>query len=95
MTRSKNIDSKEFTSELSEILREYIGDKLNMKGKAITAAEVEYKLKKLDYQINQVNIARNLLEKCDTLQYAPEVFGNNQELLNETQGLIKILEKKS
>jgi hypothetical protein len=95
LTRSKNIDSKEFTSELSEILREYIGDKLNMKGKAITAAEVEYKLKKLDYQINQVNIARNLLEKCDTLQYAPEVFGNNQELLNETQGLIKILEKKS
>ena len=95
LTRSKNIDSKEFTSELSEILREYIGDKLNMKGKAITAAEVEYKLKQLDYQINQVNITRNLLEKCDTLQYAPEAFGNNQELLNETQGLIKILEKKS
>ena len=95
LTRSKNIDSKEFTSELSEILREYIGDKLNMKGKAITAAEVEYKLKQLDYQINQVNITRNLLEKCDTLQYAPEAFGNYQELLNETQGLIKILEKKS
>jgi hypothetical protein len=95
LTRSKNIDSKEFTSELSEILREYIGDKLNMKGKAITAAEVEYKLKQLDYQINQVNITRNLLEKCDTLQYAPEAFGNNRELLNETQGLIKILEKKS
>ena len=95
LTRSKNIDSKEFTSELSEILREYIGDKLNMKGKAITAAEVEYKLKQLDYQINQVNITRNLLENCDTLQYAPEAFGNNRELLNETQGLIKILEKKS
>ena len=95
LTRSKNIDSKEFTSELSEILREYIGDKLNMKGKAITAAEVEYKLKQLDYQINQVNITRNLLEKCDTLQYAPEAFGNNQELLHETQSLIKILEKKS
>jgi len=95
LTRSKNIDSKEFTSELSEILREYIGDKLNMKGKAITAAEVEYKLKQLDYQINQVTITRNLLEKCDTLQYAPEAFGNNRELLSETQGLIKILEKKS
>ena len=95
LTHSKNIDSKEFASELSEILRGYIGDKLNMKGKAITAAEVEYKLKQLDYQINQVNITRNLLEKCDTLQYAPEAFGNNRELLNETQGLIKILEKKS
>ena len=95
LTHSKNIDSKEFASELSEILRGYIGDKLNMKGKAITAAEVEYKLKKLDYQTNQVNITRNLLEKCDTLQYAPESFENYQELLNETQGLIKSLEKNS
>ena len=95
LTHSKNIDSKEFASELSEILRGYIGDKLNMKGKAITATEVEYKLKKLDYQTNQVNITRNLLEKCDTLQYAPESFENYQELLNETQGLIKSLEKNS
>ena len=95
LTHSKNIDSKEFASELSEILRGYIGDKLNMKGKAITAAEVEYKLKKLDYQTNQVNITRNLLEKCDTLQYTPESFENYQELLNETQGLIKSLEKNS
>ena len=66
-----------------------------MKGKAITAAEVEYKLKKLDYQKNQVTITRNLLEKCDTLQYAPESSENYQELLNETQGLIKSLEKIS
>ena len=95
LPHSKNLDSKEFASELSEILRGYIGDKLNMKGKAITAAEVEYKLKKLDYQTNQVNITRNLLEKCDTLQYAPESFENYQELLNETQGLIKSLEKNS
>ena len=95
LTHSKNPDSKEFASELSEILRGYIGDKLNMKGKAITATEVEYKLKKLDYQTNQVNITRNLLEKCDTLQYAPESFENYQELLNETQGLIKSLEKNS
>ena len=95
LTHSKNPDSKEFASELSEILRGYIGDKLNMKGKAITATEVEYKLKKLDYQTNQVNITRNLLEKCDTLQYAPESFENYQELLNETQSLIKSLEKNS
>ena len=95
LMHSKNIDSKGFASELSEILRGYIGDKLNMKGKAITAVEVEYKLKKLDYQTNQVNITRNLLEKCDTLQYAPESFENYQELLNETQALIKSLEKNS
>ena len=40
LTHSKNIDSKEFASELSEILRGYIGDKLNMKGKALSLIHI-------------------------------------------------------
>ncbi len=95
LTHSKNTDSKEFASELSEILREYIGDKLNMEGKAITAAEVEHKLKESDYQKDHVQITRKLLEKCEALQYAPESSGNNRELLSQSQDIIKILEKKS
>jgi hypothetical protein len=93
--RSQNSESKEFVSELSEILREYIGDKLNMQGKAITAAEVEHKLKESDYQSNAANSTRKLLEKCEALQYTPVSSGNNLELLNESQDIIKNLEKKS
>ena len=89
------MNSKDFASELSEILREYIGDKLNMEGKAITAAEVEHKLKESDYQINHINTTKIFLEKCESLQYAPESSGNNRELLDESQNLIKILEKNS
>ena len=36
-----------------------------------------------------------LLEKLETLQFAPKSSGNNTELLNESQSLIKILEKES
>jgi len=95
LTNSKYTNSKEFASELSEILREYIGDKLNMEGKAITATEVEHKLKESDYLYDHVDIIRKFLEKCEALQYAPESSGNNRALLNESQNLIKILEKKS
>ncbi|MZG53864.1 MAG: protein BatD [Nitrospinae bacterium] len=95
LTHSKNLDSKKFASELSEILREYIGDKLNMEGRAITAAEVEHKLKESDYQVNDVDVTRRLLEKFESLQYAPESSGNNRELLDESENLIKILEKNS
>lgn len=95
LARSKNSTSKEFVSELSEILREYIGDKLNMQGKAITAQEVEHKLKESDYQTRAANNTRKLLEKFEALQYVPVSSGNNLELLNESQEIIKVLEKKS
>jgi hypothetical protein len=95
LAQNQNSESKEFVSELSEILREYIGDKLNMQGKAITAVEVEHKLKESDYQPNAANSTRKLLEKCEALQYTPVSSGNNLELLNESHDLIKTLEKKS
>ncbi|MEK9629796.1 MAG: BatD family protein [Nitrospinota bacterium] len=92
---STDTDSKKFVSELSEILRAYIGDKLNMEGKAITAAEVEHKLNASDFKTDDVDSTRKLLEKFEALQYAPESSGNKQELLNESQELIKTLENQS
>ena len=65
-----------------------------MQGKAITAAEVEQKLKESHYQDNAAYDTRKLLEKYEALQYTPVSSGNNLELLNESQNIIKILEKK-
>ena len=86
--------SKEFARQLSEILRGYIGDKLNLKGKAITAEEVEACLKKSNYQPSQAEETRKLLEKCETFQYAPMNLGSTEELLDESVTLIKVLEKQ-
>ena len=66
-----------------------------MEGKAITGDEVEVKLRASDFQVSQSDSARKLLEKFETLQFAPKSSGNNNELLNESQSLIKILEKES
>ena len=95
LTQSQDKDSRLFANELSEILREYIGDKLNLEGKAITAAEVEAKLKSSNFKVSQAIRARKLMDKFEALQFAPKSSGNNQELLNESQSLIKILEKES
>ena len=88
-------DSKEFARELSEILREYVGDKLNLEGKAITAEEVQVRLKESNYEALQAEETRKLLEKCETLQYAPMIQGSTEQLLGESENLIKILEKQS
>ena len=84
---------KEFGRELSEILREYVGNKLNLQGKAITAEEVETRLKEADYE--SAEVTRKLLERCETLQFAPTTRGNTKELLRESENLIKLLEKQS
>jgi hypothetical protein len=84
---------KEFGRELSEILREYVSNKLNLQGKAITAEEVETRLKEADYE--SAEVARKLLERCEILQFAPTTRGNTKELLRESENLIKLLEKQS
>lgn len=86
---------KEFARELSEILREYVGNKLNLQGKAITAEEVEARLKESNYGAGQTEYTRKFLEKCETLQYAPMTHGSTQDLLGESENLIKLLEKQS
>ena len=84
---------KEFGRELSEILREYVSNKLNLQGKAITAEEVETRLKEADYE--SAEVTRKLLERCEILQFAPTTRGNTKELLRESENLIKLLEKQS
>jgi hypothetical protein len=85
--------SKEFGRELSEILREYVGNKLNLQGKAITAKEVEVRLKEANYK--SAEATRKLLEKCETLQYAPLTQASTKEMLSQSENLIKLLDKQS
>lgn len=92
---SNHTESKDFARELSEILRDYIGNKLNVQGKAITANEVEAHMKKSHFNAEQAEATRKLLEKCETLQFAPITGGSTKELLSESENLVKILEKQS
>jgi hypothetical protein len=86
---------REFAKILSEIFREYIGNKLNLQGKAITSIEVERKLRERQFPEEQAISTRELLEKYESLQYAPNNFTKNDDLIDESRNLLNQLEKQA
>jgi len=86
---------REFAKRLSEIFREYIGNKLNLKGKAITSMEVERKLRERHFPEEQAISTRKLLEKYESLQYAPDSSPESGDLIDESRDLLNQLERQA
>ena len=91
--RSPRPEPKEFARELSQIVREYIGNRLNQHGQAITSREVRARLKNMQCNEAQAVATGKLLEKLESLQYAPAGSGSYQDLLRQSWELIEQLEK--
>jgi hypothetical protein len=94
---SKNHNPKNFIQELSQILREYIGDKLNLNGAAFTSDEAINKLKEREFPEEQIISIQKLLEKLEKIQYGgieitTDVQGN---LIDQSLETLKKLEKPS
>lgn len=96
LSASPESNPREFVKILSEIFREYIGNKLNLQGKAITSLEVERKLMDHHYPQKQAVSTRTLLEKYESLQYAPPNDSKqNNGLIDESLDLLNQLEKQA
>ena len=92
---SPNSDSREIARELSLIVREYLGNILNLQGTAITASEVEEKLRKGNFSVEEIQATQKLLKRHETLQYAPTTGTPPQELIQDARSLLDQLEKPS
>ena len=94
---SKTLNSRIFFQELSQILREYIGNKLNLNGTAFTSDEAASKLKERGFQEKQIIAIKNLLEKLEEIQYAgiKTVKDSQNSLINQSSEILKKLEKIS
>ena len=88
-----NPESKDFVRELSQIIREYIGDKLNLQGTAFTSKEVGEKLNKNTFADDKIFAIKKLLEKFESMQYMPVVADKDHRLIDETAELLINLEK--
>jgi hypothetical protein len=89
-------DPRGIIRELSLIVREYLGNILNVHGTAITSTEVEAKLMKGNFSTEDIQATRELLEKHETLQYAPTTGTRPpEELIQDARNLLDQLEKKS
>ena len=80
--------------ELSLIVREYLGDILNLHGTAITSIDVDEKLKGERFNPETLEATRRLLEKCEIHQYGSIGEERPDELMHEARRLLDRLEKQ-
>ena len=93
-TLSLDKDSREISRKLSLIVREYLGNVLNLQGTAITSTEVEDKLAQGRFSEEEILATRELLEKHEALQYAPTKETLPENSIEEVRSLLDRLEKK-
>ncbi len=78
--------------EVSLIFREYLGDRFEFQGTALTPEEVDDKLKQKALASNHITAALSLLSKCQTAEFAPAGLNENEDLVEESLNLIMALE---
>jgi len=94
LSSSRTNDQKHLAGELSKILREYIGNKLNLQGNAFTSHEVESKLKGNIFKEEQIHTTRKLLEKYESMQFSPKANEKYDTLIDESRDTLLQLEKQ-
>ncbi len=90
---SQSTNLKDMGKRLSLIVREYIGNKLNLIGTAFTSLEVTEQLQQRGYPQEQIIQTRELLDKLELLQYANGSNLKMQDLFEESKKVISSLEK--
>jgi hypothetical protein len=88
-------DPREIARELSLIVREYLGNILNLQGTAITSIEVEEKLTRGNFSAEEIQATQEFLEKHEAFQYAPTEESLPENLIQDARNLLYQLEKKS
>lgn len=92
---SQDRNPREIARELSLIVREYLGNILNLQGTAITSTEVKEKLVKGKFSAEEIQATQKLLEQYETLQYASATGNSPEDLIQGARSLLDQLEKKS
>ncbi|MBI5185060.1 MAG: protein BatD [Nitrospinae bacterium] len=88
-------NGREFFSGALKILKDYIGDKLNVSGRSLTPSEIGGLLRERGVDGRTCKAAVELLERCEAGQFASPLNAERDTygFLNEIQSLIKELEK--
>ena len=86
------LDAQKLAREISLVVREYLGDRFDFQGTALTPGEVETRLKRLGLDQQHVKTALALLEHCQEIEYAPVNGIDETGLIEESSRLIRELE---
>lgn len=87
-------NSKAFYAEVSNILRQYLGDKLNLPSAAISS-EISQILIEQGLNEDSAQLLKNCLEQCDYARFAPVEASNEdmQTILNQVETIIAQVER--
>ncbi len=89
-------ETKAFYAEISGILRQYLGDKLNLPPAGIHGAEISNILQDSGLDEDTASLLRQSLEECDFARFAPgasgkeemkTMLGNAETILERVEGL--------
>ncbi len=91
--QSREIES--FYAVIHKTLQHYVGARFRLPIEGFTAAEAEQHLPGKGVPSEQVAQVKALLDQCDAVRFAPqsELAGNMPEVVNQTEMLIRALEK--
>ncbi len=91
----KKGDHAEFYAEVSRTLKEYLGDKLNLPGAALTPQEAAAGLKAAGLDGDLIEQFKKLLEQCESCQFGSKSTEQTacQTIYKNTQQTLKQLEK--
>ena len=91
----RNPEPRRVGRELSRIIRDYLGDRLDLPGAACTPEELEQKLRERGFPGEMVAAVRQLLDRCEELEFAAVPHGPPEDLVSESRELINRLEAAS
>lgn len=87
---------EEATSNLSKLLKDYIGDKFNVTGGALTSDEIESILKREEILNEEMIVkVKKILETCEMIQFASSKAKNIKlnDLVKEVETIISSIEE--
>lgn len=94
LSAQKNAPS-EFYPQVSKILKEYLGNKFDLSGGALTSRDMEIKLKQTGVETEAIDQLKQLMEQCEFCQFASSdnITEDCNHVLEQTKQLLNKLEK--
>lgn len=90
------LSGSEFFTKASHILRDYIGDRLSIDGRSLTAADVSRRIEPMGVSNETCSNVREFLNNCDAGLYGGMTFTEEKKetMIYELKQIIKKLEKE-
>jgi hypothetical protein len=91
----KEGQQSKFYAEISRTLKEYLGDKFNLPGAALTPQEAESRLKASSQNGKLIECFKDLMQHCESCQFGSRSTQETecQTIYNDTKQLLKQLDK--